>query len=691
MITQAFTYRPTVNDAIFSAKNFTASMLALYISLALDFQRPAWAMATAYIIAHPLSGALTSKAIYRVLGTLLGAAVAVLLVPRLVNAPALLSGALALWVGLCLYVSMLDRRPRSYIFMLAGYTAAIVGFSSVTEPLGVFDTALARCEEITLGILCATLVSHLVLPRHVGGLVSMRIDAWLRDSASLLIDSLHGEAGMRRLPRDLQHLAAGVAELRTLFVHLAYEKPQLRGGQGVLRVLHDRMALMLPVIGAITDRVTALRSLAGGERPADIARLVELLERWLRPGPDDDPAADLAALREAIGRLRADAQRRAQAAGEPGGADTSAWEAILRDSLAMRLERLVELRVDAHDLWRHIRRGERPRRRVGRQLPVGELRDHGVALRCGAAAAMSVGFCAFAWIATGWPSGVMAVQMASVGSCILSFMDDPVPALKGFLQCTVLSAVVAALYLFGALPMTSHYVTLVMALAVFLLPVGMMQASMAHFGIALPMIANTILLLNIHNVQNETFDTFINGAIASVLGFAVPTIVIYFVRAMNPDASVRRLIAGGWAELAEAARGRLALGRDSFARRMYDRVAMLAPRAGAAAPAVRAKALRTSFEFGAAVNLVELQRLRPQLPVAGRAALDDLLGAMARLFDARRKRRDAAGAPADALRSLDAALTQVRREPPAQGLREILAALAGLRLAFFGSAAPYRG
>jgi hypothetical protein len=77
--------------------------------------------------------------------------------------------------------------------------------------------------------------------------------------------------------------------------------------------------------------------------------------------------------------------------------------------------------------------------------------------------------------------------------------------------------------------------------------------------------------------------------------------------------------------------------------------------------------------------------------VAGRAALDDLLGAMARLFDARRKRRDAAGAPADALRSLDAALTQVRREPPAQGLREILAALAGLRLAFFGSAAPYRG
>ncbi len=679
MIARILSYRPSLNDAIFSAKNFIASMLALYISLCLDFQRPAWAMATAYIIAHPLSGALTSKAIYRVIGTLFGAAVAVLIVPRLVNAPLRMSGVLALWVGLCLYVSMLDRRPRSYIFMLAGYTTAIVGFASATEPLNVFDTALARCEEITVGILCATLVSHLVLPRHVGGLIAMRIEGWLRDSAKLLIDSLHGEEGRKRLPQDMQQLAAGVTELRTLFVHLAYEKPQLRGGEGALRVLHDRMSLMLPIIGAISDRVTALSSLAGGQRPADIAELTAVLERWLRAGADD--ATELQALRAAIARLRA-----AVPDGQPG---TAAWESILRSSLAMRLERLIELRQDAHDLWSHIRRGEAPRRRVARHLHGGELRDHGVALRCGVAAALSVGFCALVWIGTGWPSGVLAVQMASVGSCILSFMDDPVPALKTFLQCTLLSALIVALYLFGLLPMIHHFALLVMVLAMFLLPLGMMQASMAHFGIALPMIANSILLLNLHNVQSEVFDTYLNGAIASVIGFAIPTIVIRFVRAMNPDTSVRRLIAGGWAELGEVARGRVALTRDSFARRMYDRMAMLAPRASATAPAVRARALRTSFEFGAAVNLVELQRLRGELPLASRAAMDNLLGAMARLFDARRKRRE--GPDEQTLRYLDAALTQVRRAPPARGLTEILAALAGLRLAFFGAAPPYRG
>ena len=689
MILQALTYRPSVNDAIFSAKNFIAAMLALYISLQLDFQRPAWAMATAYIIAHPLSGALTSKAVYRVIGTVFGAAVAVMMVPAMVNAPVLLSGALALWVGLCLYISMLDRRPRSYIFMLAGYTAAIVGFSSVSDPLLVFDTAIARCEEITLGILCATLVSHLLLPRHVGGLVSMRVETWLRDSATLLIDSLHGAEGVRRLPHDLHRLAASVSELRTLFVHLAYEKPQLRGGERVLHALHDRMSLMLPIIGAIADRVNALRALPGPH--ADIDALVAALERWLRPAPQDDADAALADLRRHIARLRG----QGGAAAVPGGAAAAedagaAWPAILRASLALRLERLVELRRDAHDLWRHIVRGRPVARPLRRSRPVGELRDHGIALRCGAAAALSVAFCALIWIGLGWSSGVMAVQMASVGSCILSFMDDPVPALKTFLQCTVLTVFVVALYLFGILPALTHFPMLVLVMALFLLPMGMMQASLAHFGIALPMIANFILLLNLHNVQNEAFDAYLNGGIASVIGFAIPTLVIYFVRSMNPDTSVRRLMAGGWAEIAEVARGRRLVSRDHLARRMYDRVALMAPRAGGAAPAVRAKALRASFEFGAAVNLAELQRLRAQLPLAGRAVLDDLLGALARLFEARKRRRDGADAADAALTLLDAALTQVRRDPPARGRAEILAALSGLRLAFFGDAQPYR-
>jgi len=37
---------PTWRDWLFSAKAFTAAMLALYIALMLDLPRPYWAMAT---------------------------------------------------------------------------------------------------------------------------------------------------------------------------------------------------------------------------------------------------------------------------------------------------------------------------------------------------------------------------------------------------------------------------------------------------------------------------------------------------------------------------------------------------------------------------------------------------------------------------------------------------------------------
>src|SRR5215475_8992865 len=128
-------------DLVFALKTFAASILALVVALWLDLPRPYWAMATVYITSQPLAGATSSKALYRLLGTAIGAVATVVMVPNLVDAPELLCLAMALWVGLCLYLSLLDRQPRSYGFMLAGYTVALIGFPSVADPGSIFDTA----------------------------------------------------------------------------------------------------------------------------------------------------------------------------------------------------------------------------------------------------------------------------------------------------------------------------------------------------------------------------------------------------------------------------------------------------------------------------------------------------------------------------------------------------------------------
>jgi uncharacterized membrane protein YccC len=186
---------PGLQDWVFSLKTFTAAMLALYIAFWLDLPRPYWAMATVYIASQPYSGATRSKALFRALGTLIGAAGAVALVPLLVNAPELLSLALALWVGTCLYISLQDRTPRSYVAMLAGYSIAIIAFPTVNDPGTIFDVALARVQEIMVGIVTASVVTNLVFPRAIAPLVAARIQTWLQHARGWAYDALAGRIG----------------------------------------------------------------------------------------------------------------------------------------------------------------------------------------------------------------------------------------------------------------------------------------------------------------------------------------------------------------------------------------------------------------------------------------------------------------------------------------------------------------
>src|SRR4051795_12374609 len=169
---------PGWRDWAFSIKTFGAAMLALFLAMWIDLPRPYWAVGTVYVTSQVLAGATRSKALYRVCGTLLGAVVTVILVPNLVNSPELLTLAIALWVAICLYFSLLDRTPRSYLMMLGGYTAALIGFPAVADPGAIFDTAVARAEEITLGILCASLVGSIVLPQSVAPVIAARLDQW---------------------------------------------------------------------------------------------------------------------------------------------------------------------------------------------------------------------------------------------------------------------------------------------------------------------------------------------------------------------------------------------------------------------------------------------------------------------------------------------------------------------------------
>jgi uncharacterized membrane protein YccC len=238
---------PSARDWLFSLKTFTASMLALYIALRLELPRPYWAMATVYIVSNPFVGATRSKALYRALGTMLGASAAVLFVPPFVESPYLFSFVVALWTGTLLYLAISDRTARSYVFMLAGYTLPLIALPAVTNPAGIFDLAITRTEEILLGIVCASVVGGAVFPSRLAPALVVRTDAWFRDAAFYVKETLSGRIAGQPISAARQRLAATVNQLEFLLSQLAYDhtRPDILARAHALR---GRMQLLLPIV-----------------------------------------------------------------------------------------------------------------------------------------------------------------------------------------------------------------------------------------------------------------------------------------------------------------------------------------------------------------------------------------------------------------------------------------------------------
>ena len=173
------------------------------------------------------------------------------MVPRMANAPELLSLALACWVGLCLYISLLDRTPRSYMFMLAGYTAGLIGFPAVSDPSAVFDTALARVEETSIGILAATVVHSLVFPQGGGLALLGRLDRALGDAQRWFGAVLNPAPSSKTRAAKAVHmhlaLAGEISEMRVMSTHLPFDTSHLRWTAGMVHALHERLTVTVNV------------------------------------------------------------------------------------------------------------------------------------------------------------------------------------------------------------------------------------------------------------------------------------------------------------------------------------------------------------------------------------------------------------------------------------------------------------
>lgn len=648
---------PDIEAVFFSIKCFAAAIIALYVSLNIGLNNPVWAVGAVYTVSMPFSGAAISRSFFRLLGTLGGAAAVILLVPTFVNEPLVLSGVLAAWTGFCLYLALLDRTARAYAFQLAGYMTCLIGFPYVAAADDIFNVASLRVQEVSIGILSATLVHALVLPRSMSDRVRARVAALLGDAERWTRDTL-AQAPQALLVQDRIKIATGLLELHQNAIHLPFDSAHPVPKVQLLRTLHDRLLVVLSLSSAIEDSLAELR-VDGPDLSADLASLFECVRGWLDPSnglPDVTGTDDL------LAKLR-------QAPMDISG--TATWCDLLAANVVSDLHDLVAAHQDCRLLQRALA-VTRPgwlRRLPARLTGPGQgyvfHRDHWLAARSGIGAAVSIMLCCCFWIASGWADGASALFIVGPLCVLCGTVDAPVGNVVRSLLGMVVGLVVGLIYGFAIFPRTTDFITLAAVLAPVLLATGVALARPPLAFAAVTMVLTFPVIAGLAPTNGANFSSALNSSIATLIGGAMTLFSVRLFQTIGTGYVTGRILRAIRRDVASRMAGR----NPDTARWtsvMLDRIGLLIPRL-------------TGDDRSTNLLRFALADLRMGLAASSLRALGETLGER----------------PARALLSVffgDAAAHFRHRATSGEGrsLRYLLAQIDGVRDAMATEAAPIR-
>ncbi|MDF7650209.1 FUSC family protein [Pantoea sp. Acro-805] len=229
----------------YALRNAIAMCLALTIAYGLQLDEPYWAMTSAAVVSFPTVGGAISKSLGRIVGSLLGATAALLIAGHTLNEPWLFAFFMSAWLAFCTWIANHYQNNVAYAFSLAGYTAAIIAFSSVniTDVTQLWDITQARVCEVISGILCAGLMM-MILPSTSDGntlMTSLRqMHARLLDHAVLLLQ----QSSTDNVRTAHENVISQILTMNLLRIQAFWSHYRYRRQNNVLNyVLHQQLRL----------------------------------------------------------------------------------------------------------------------------------------------------------------------------------------------------------------------------------------------------------------------------------------------------------------------------------------------------------------------------------------------------------------------------------------------------------------
>ena len=522
---------------VYALRFWGAVSLALFISFWLQCENPAWAGTTAAIVCQPQLGASLRKGWYRMIGTVIGAAMIVVLTALFAQDRVAFLGLLAAWCALAAAGATILRNYASYSAALAGYTAALVAASMLGATGGVgpdvFLLAVDRATEISIGIICAVIV----------------------------FAGTDQKAARRHLAASLADLAADItAAFLRMFQNVGMQSPS---AENEMRDFVQRLAALDPVIDQVKGESSAM-SRGTHVMQAAVSGLISALNGWR------EAAMHLSYLPVTVARQGADSMLRSIQPGlKPTGEldQTVEWvdhPEIPRSEFSSSARTLMALPAEAPSsrlladetakvlygiasaldgvaLLVDAPHGSPPRHRFSLHVP-----DWLPAFVNAARVFVMIVVLEMFWVVTAWPAGSATMLFAAIAVLLLSSRGDSAYEAAIILGIGAAGAVIGAgVIKFAVLPLFGSFAGLSFAIGLYFIPVSFASVYFKNKAVVGVLGAMLLVFMPLLAPANQmTYDTlqYYNLVLALLVACIVAAMSFSLFPPIPPALRARRLI-----------------------------------------------------------------------------------------------------------------------------------------------------
>ena len=502
----------------YALRNAIAMCLALSIAYGLDLDEPYWAMTSAAVVSFPTLGGVIGKSLGRIAGSLMGAAAALLIAGHTLNEPWLFALAIASWLALCTWIQNHYQNNVAYAFSLAGYTAAIIAFTTVnvTDISDLWNITQARVCEVISGILCGGLMM-MILPSTSDGDTLIKS---LKEMHGRLLE--HASLLLQRETTDNvrsahENVIGQILTMNLLRIQAFWSHYRFRRQNNVLNyVLHQQLQL--------TSVISSLRRmLLNWPDPPEIVftALQQLLTELARSDCDKYQLARI--LASAAPQDKGDYRHHAF------------WHRLRYFCwLYLNISRWLRQfeRADAETLLSPPRVPALARHTDSAEASWSALRTF-VVIMLG---------CAFT-ISTQWDSGDAALTLAAISCVLYSSVPSPTSSVSLLLKTLLLLSVFSFIIKFGLMVQVSvlwQFLLFLFPLLITLQLFKLQQKKRASLWAQLIVFGGSFLAVT--NPPDYDYQSFLNDNIAKVCGVLLVWVAFQILRPSSDKRRSRRHI-----------------------------------------------------------------------------------------------------------------------------------------------------